>query len=241
MHTIPSRLLTKYCKNQSQNLAKPVPCRLKKNAQTIRLKKPIKYVLYTLLLSDFRHHYSSQDEDEFIVPYKALKLFTGGKFDKDYNTRYRPIEFSVPTTTERVKLVATITGHGSDNYGCAEFCVTSHHFTINGKSNVRVFKNAATSMGCASRVERGVVPNEHGTWLYGRDGWCPGQDVVPWVVDVTDQIHRDNGALNTVTYYGWFNGTDPHPIKNPGEILMTSYLIFYVSSDDLDKDVFYSS
>lgn len=198
-----------------------------------------KLKLAIFVFSDSRHHYSSQDDDEFIVPYKALKLFDGGKFDKNYNTRYKPIDFKLPPNIERVKLVATITGHGSDNYGCAEFCVTSHHFTINGKSNVRVFKNAATSMGCANRVERGVVPNEHGTWLYGRDGWCPGQDIVPWVVDVTDQINKDTG--NTITYYGWFNGTDPNPAKNPGDIMMTSFLIFYISSDDLDKDIFYST
>ncbi|KXJ29739.1 uncharacterized protein LOC110241053 [Exaiptasia diaphana] len=182
-----------------------------------------------------RHHYSSADEDEFIVPYRALKLFEGGKFDKDYNTRYQTIRFKVPPETDRVKLVATITGHGSDNNGCAEFCITSHHFIINGKPNVRVFKNAATAMGCANRVEKGVTPNEHGTWLYGRDGWCPGQDVVPWVVDVTDQVIKNRELYNTIKYYGWFNGSDPNPMRNPGEILMTSFLIFYLPSDDIER------
>ncbi|XP_032239840.1 uncharacterized protein LOC116619295 [Nematostella vectensis] len=175
-----------------------------------------------------KHHYSGQKEDEFIVPFKITKLFKGGTFNKTYNKRYKPIQLRIPAHTARVKLVATITGHGSDNHGCAEFCVTSHHFIINKKPNVRVFKNAATSKGCAERVEEGVTPNEHGTWLYGRDGWCCGQDVVPWVTDVTDQV-KLNGKTNTIEYFGWFNGTDPNPKMNAGNILMNSYLVYYKS------------
>lgn len=137
----------------------------------------------------------------------------------------------IPMETEQVKLVATITGHGSDNNGCAEFCVTSHHFIVNGRANVKVFKNAATAMGCAQRVSEGAIPNEHGTWLYGRDGWCCGKDVVPWVVDVTHQI-RMGGKENEVKYFGWFNGSDPHPTRDTGEIVMTSYLVFYKSVEN---------
>ncbi len=39
----------------------------------------------------------------------------------------------------------------------------------------------------------GVEPNEHGTWLYGRDGWCDGQDVKQWVIDVTSQVSDSPG------------------------------------------------
>lgn len=35
----------------------------------------------------------------------------------------------------QVELVAIITGHGSDEYGCGEFCVTSHHFLVNSMHN----------------------------------------------------------------------------------------------------------
>ena len=34
-----------------------------------------------------------------------------------------------------------------------------------------------TQWGCAERVALGSVPNEHGTWQYGRAGWCDGQQV----------------------------------------------------------------
>lgn len=29
----------------------------------------------------------------------------------------------------------------------------------------------------AAQVREGIVPNEHGTWQYGRNGWCDGQQV----------------------------------------------------------------
>ena len=34
----------------------------------------------------------------------------------------------------------------------------------------------------------GVKPNQYGTWGYGRAGWCPGMDVAPYIIDITNQI-----------------------------------------------------
>jgi len=34
-----------------------------------------------------------------------------------------------------------------------------------------------TEWGCADKVREGVTPNEHGTWQFGRMGWCDGQEV----------------------------------------------------------------
>ncbi|XP_051872729.1 uncharacterized protein si:dkey-256h2.1 [Pristis pectinata] len=159
-------------------------------------------------------------------PFQLLQLFTGGTFNINYNKKYQPIKFAVPPSTRKVELYAVITGHGSDENGCGEFCVTSHHFVINGIfNNSRIFDNAGTSFGCADKVSEGVVPNEHGTWLYGRNGWCDGQDVAPWTRDVTKQVNMD--GLNSILYFGWFNGKDPNPKQNPGEIVMYSYLVFY--------------
>ena len=136
---------------------------------------------------------------------------------------HRTLSFRIPSETSQV--------HGSDNNGCAEFCVTSHHFIVNGHSNVKVFKNAVTAMGCANRVSDGAVPNEHGTWLYGRDGWCCGMDVVPWVVDIKNQVHVGDYFINKVRYFGWFNGSDPHPTRDPGNIVMRSHLVYYKSGN----------
>ncbi|XP_063952301.1 uncharacterized protein LOC129255975 [Lytechinus pictus] len=158
-------------------------------------------------------------------PRQILPLFRGGTFNQSYNTQYHPINFTVPQTAKKVILYAVITGHGSDNNGCGEFCVTSHHFIVNGHPNVNTFTNAGTPNGCAERSITGVEPNEHGTWLYGRDGWCDGREVDPWVVDVTSQVNMEGS--NSIKYFGWFNGTDPDPTANPGVIIMYSYLVMY--------------
>ena len=189
----------------------------------------MKRLLFSL---DSKDGYSKKRYSPDFIPFKILKLFRGGRYDKDYNNRYKPLRFNPPSWTKKVELVAIITGHGKDNNGCAEFCVTSHHFVFNGVSeSVKVFKNAATAMGCAERVEQGVEPNEHGTWLYGRDGWCPGQEVVPWVVDVTTQVNLNRN--NSVKYYSYFHGGDPNPKDSPGSIDMSSYLVFYRLASDV--------
>ena len=44
----------------------------------------------------------------------------------------------------------------------------------------------------------GVIPNQYGTWGYGRAGWCPGQDVAPYVVDITEHVFL--GEENVIDY-----------------------------------------
>ena len=80
-------------------------------------------------------------------------------------------------------------------------------------------------LGCADQVLQGSEPNEHGTWLYGRDGWCDGQNVRPWVVDVTADVTI--GALNSVRYQGYFRGKDPDPKRSPGVMIIASYLVLH--------------
>ena len=43
-------------------------------------------------------------------------------------------------------------GHGSDEENCAEFCVTSHTFLVNGAEHTVTFREAGTEWGCADRV-----------------------------------------------------------------------------------------
>ena len=89
-----------------------------------------------------------------------------------------------------------------------------------------MFYFSGTPFGCANQVPTGVEPNEHGTWLYGRDGWCDGRNVFPWVIDITEQVQKGQ-QTNVIQYFGWFNGSDPDPKQNPGEIILYSYLVFY--------------
>ncbi|XP_014788143.1 uncharacterized protein LOC106882100 [Octopus bimaculoides] len=157
-------------------------------------------------------------------PVEAMPLFQpGAVFDHNYNNHFKPYYFEVDKKYSKVMIYAVITGHGSDENGCGEFCVTSHHFNINGKVYNITFDNAGTPLGCANKAPIGVVPNEHGTWLYGRDGWCDGLQVDPWLIDITNDISKQN----VINYFGWYKGKTPNPQRNPGIISLYSYLIFY--------------
>lgn len=74
-------------------------------------------------------------------------------------------------------------------------------------------------VGCAEEVDTGVTPNEYGTWLYGRDGWCNGRDVFPWIVDVTDDVADGTSASgsNTLSYTAvWCPNATYFEPPNPG-------------------------
>lgn len=159
-------------------------------------------------------------------------LFGGGSFNESYNATREPITFEVPDDVTRVELTALITGHGwgAEVENCAEFCNHTHHFTVNGTEYIRSHPWTEVSDGCLQQIDRGVVPNQYGTWPYGRGGWCPGLDVVPWVVDITDVLVPGE---NTISYVGLFEGADYVPVpSNSGvgfgaNINMSSYLIFW--------------
>ncbi len=79
------------------------------------------------------------------------------------------------------------------------------------------------------QVPNGTAPNQHGTWLYGRAGWCPGGAVQPWLVDMTGELRRPGEGENVVTYKGLYEGADPviGPNATAGYIMMTSQIVFY--------------
>jgi len=55
-----------------------------------------------------------------------------------------------------------------------------------------------------AEVDQGTVPNQYGTWWYGRSGWCPGREVPLVSQDVTSLVHL--GQQNEFRYEGLFEG-----------------------------------
>ena len=105
--------------------------------------------------------------------------------------------------------------HGSDEHGCGEFCPTSHRFDLNGHVFVKdnALPGTHPKLGCTRDIAAtGVVPNEYGTWLYGRDGWCNGSPVQLWHVDVSAAAALgQKGGANVLRYTALWNGTTPDP------------------------------
>ena len=160
---------------------------------------------------------------EDLRAFETIPLFTGGNFDTHYNENHPPKSLRVPPKFKKAELVTAITGHGMQEPGnCAEFCDTTHRFWLNGTAVERHFSRAGTEFGCMQEVDKGTVPNQYGTWWYGRSGWCPGREVTLLRQDVTALIRP--GQDNEIRYEGFFQGK-PYPTGG-ANFLVSSFLVF---------------
>ena len=147
----------------------------------------------------------------------------------DYNAN-RTLLVSAPEGAVRAQVVAIISGHGN-----CEFQPTSHHFVVNGQDfNTSaiahdMFILAGSSLGCTMQVPQGSVPNEHGTWYYGRNGWCDGMDVKPLVWDVSEAALGAGPTFNLTYFALSYNvgGSNPSQKGCGGGIIMQAAVAFY--------------
>lgn len=168
-----------------------------------------------------------------------LTLWQGGQF-AGYNEVHEPISFRTPPGSSTAVLSMLLTGHGwgRDEFNCAEFCNHSHFFSVNGADPVvRDFPIAGTEVGCEQQVSLGSVPNQYGTWFFGRSGWCPGKQVDWWEVDITHLLAA-GGEWNNISYWAMLNGAeynatpsdDPIALGFPANIDLASFLTFYTDA-----------
>ena len=157
------------------------------------------------------------------APREVVSLFTGGAFSSTYNDERPPVEVEIPADVKKVEIVSIITGHGMETQNCAEFCRHGHSFSIGEETWSTVFSEAGTQGGCEDTIATGTVPNQAGTWWYGRGGWCPGRRVDPIVADVTAAV--TTGEVATVRYEATLNGGAP--VDGAGNIVLSSWLVFH--------------
>jgi len=158
-----------------------------------------------------------------VRPFETRLLFQGGALNATWAARHPPQRFTVPADTRRAELYVLVTGHGSETSQCAEFCNHGHRFVLNGNEHLVDFPEARSPDGCADRVDRGVVPNQHGTWYFGRGGWCPGWDVRPVVIDVTSELRM--GAENELGYTATVDNRVITSMAGYGNVVLTAYLV----------------
>ncbi len=174
-----------------------------------------------------RLHFSNDGSSK--RPIGIQKLWRGGVFNADYNQGREAIALKAPEGATSAQLAVLVTGHGfgKDTLNCAEFCNHTHYFGMGTSTWGKRHPEAGSSDGCLIRVAEGVVPNQWGTWYYGRGGWCPGQDVGWWTVDVP--------MVGEMTYEGGVNDQAYVPVLNnnvapnafDSNIEMTSYIVYY--------------
>ena len=104
-----------------------------------------------------------------------------------------PFTVSLNGNAEQVKIRMTTTGHGQGNTGnAAEFMNQTHHVHLDGVQTYAqdLWRNDCADNECA---------NQAGTWTGSRFGWCPGQDVQPWVQNLSSDEYTP-GADITIDY-----------------------------------------
>lgn len=132
---------------------------------------------------------------------------------------------TVPAGTQQAEMNFTVTGHGSDNTGCSEFC--SKYYQVYANSSLKETKTVWKD-NCGSN---NLYP-QSGTWIYNRAGWCPGEQVNANVhklgtvtagnnmnVDVNFQSYTGNGSASYIIesalyFYGAYNQTLDAAIEN---------------------------
>lgn len=78
----------------------------------------------------------------------------------------------------RAKLRVLVTGHGQGNsQNCAEFCDLTHTVLVDDKP-------AESRSIWRDDCDQNPIKFQLGTWRAPREGWCPGDAVKPWTVDL---------------------------------------------------------
>lgn len=168
------------------------------------------------------------------APFKTLSLGWSNGF-KNFNQTYaslfppRQLALGELRGARRVAIVALISGHGADSNQCAEFCNMTQTFFVNNNPYRWVADDAGTPLGCTTKVPDGAVPNEHGTWLYGRGGWCDGMPVQPVSFDITDSLELL--GRDVINFNGTNDGHAPDPTPGVGRAAYIAFEAFLALYD----------
>lgn len=144
-------------------------------------------------------------EAKAVIPIWPHQSFNYGNPDEPVNEAAAPLEISVPPANYYM-LRSFISGHGfGGNENCAEFCAKTHSYSVEASD----YPKTIWRDDCNTTVTDGT---QLGTWEYARAGWCPGAQVFPWDLDVTDAV--DDQGMVTVGYdiepFVW-NGASGQP------------------------------
>jgi hypothetical protein len=101
------------------------------------------------------------------------------------DTHVLPYNLTAPTGTQNAEMRFTVTGHGSDNLGCSEFCSRYYQVKQNGTTTEQ---RNIWKADCGSN---NLYP-QSGTWIYNRANWCPGEQVAPAAHKLTGIVAGTN-------------------------------------------------
>ena len=123
---------------------------------------------------------------------KIENLWDGDISLNDLATRVTPKTIPIDPAGHTFRAITRITGHGQGGTNnCAEFCFHDHHIYADNQlvDTWSLYKDC----GYHELFPQG------GTWLYDRDGWCPGEMVPTVNHEITPFVYP--GATNVTIGY----------------------------------------
>lgn len=101
-----------------------------------------------------------------------------------------PVSVDFKSNTENSHVRMTISGHGQGNTGnAAEFFNVNHMLKANGTN---FHQHNLWKADCAANP----CSDQAGSWLFPRAGWCPGQQVEPYNIDVSSLVSAGSAELD---------------------------------------------
>lgn len=136
----------------------------------------------------------------------------------------KPLQYQNPATWAVVK--NTISGHGSDDSECAEFCSKYYNLKLNGS---QLSQKQLWRSDCGLND---IYP-QTGTWLYERANWCPGNVVLPIVHNLSGLTSAANTFSVDIDMESY---TAPNQSNASAGYNMVSQLISY-SAPNFNTDL----
>ncbi len=94
----------------------------------------------------------------------------------------------IPADAQNSRLKVRLTGHGSDQGNCAEFCPNTCYLFID---SVQRYSHYIWRDNC----DLNPLYPQGGTWVYERANWCPGAEVETYDMELTPYVTPGDSSL----------------------------------------------
>jgi len=131
-------------------------------------------------------NFSFQEGQAALEPFRVVNLWNHGHLvygnpANPVEDHLQPVNVDIPDGTVAAAVRVLTTGHGQGNTdNAAEFSVKEHTIVAGGQS----YPWTPWRSDCAQNT----CSPQGGSWTYGRAGWCPGDRVIPHVIDVSANL-----------------------------------------------------
>jgi hypothetical protein len=141
-----------------------------------------------------------------------------GEAANPIDTKITTFNKTAAPNTVFTEMKFNITGHGSDDYGCSEFCKKYYKVMLNGNT---VEQKDIWRADCGYNH---FYP-QTGTWIYDRGNWCPGDQV-------QTNVHKLAGITGGNTYdidvdFETYTGSVNNPNTSWGSYIIDAAVFYY--------------